>query len=190
VRRGYSTTGGRVPPGRHQAGTSSRVRRVLERIEEELKPTVERQRCEMHVARLPCGCIRMVNPQFVHMGGKVSLHFVAPGLVCVLSARRFRDGSVMFPSSPYKRHFCRLAVHTVRRVLGLLPGLWAQTEELNLSLFDLSSREGETQYQPHTMYRKFSKSAATCFANPYSILGLPSTGCPFDYRILPEMPSD
>ena len=70
--------------------------------------------------------------------------------------------------SPYKRHFCGLAVHAVRRVLGLLPGPWAHARA-NLICQCLIYQAGkETQHSLHSMYRKFTKSAATCSAIPYS----------------------
>ena len=34
-----------------------------------------------------------------------------------------RSRHAVSTESPYKRHFCGLAVHTVKRVMGLLPGL-------------------------------------------------------------------
>ena len=79
-----------------------------------------------------------------------------------------RSQHAVLTESPYKRNFCGLAVHAVKRVLGLLPGLVSEYPRLRSVRVLVYQAGKETQHSLHSMYRKFTKSAATCSAIPYS----------------------
>ena len=68
-----------------------------------------------------------------------------------------RSRHAVLTESAYKRHLCGLAVHAVRRVLGLLPGL-CEKATANLITPRLFAQAGpESQHSLHSIYRKAAK---------------------------------
>ena len=118
---------------------------------------IERWRCETQIPPPSCGCFGMVALHCVQSGRTVSFHYTLRGLACALSTRRFD----------------RLPVQTalLRRPGTSQPFLLCLVAEYPrlVRVRVLVYRAGkETQYSPHSMYRKFFQSVATCFAIPHS----------------------